>query len=85
MGKGPPQSPTCRVAVYLHVFIRTVSFGAPPCHNVSQVNVWQKPLKHCKVISLQLMKINEKKKKDNSLLKQVKIKIMENRKKKDIW
>ena len=27
------------------------------------VNVWQKPLKYCKVISLQLIKINEKKKK----------------------
>ena len=26
-------------------------------------NVWQKPLKYCKVISLQLIKINEKKKK----------------------
>ena len=26
------------------------------------VNVWQKPLKYCKVISLQLIKINEKKK-----------------------
>ena len=25
------------------------------------VNVWQKPLQYCKVISLQLMKINEKK------------------------
>ena len=25
------------------------------------VNVWQKPLKYCKVISLQLIKINEKK------------------------
>ena len=27
------------------------------------VNVWQKPLQYCKVISLQLMKINGKKKK----------------------
>ena len=26
------------------------------------VNVWQKPLQYCKVISLQLTKINEKKK-----------------------
>ena len=26
------------------------------------VNVWQKPLQHCKVISLQLIQINEKKK-----------------------
>ena len=25
------------------------------------VNVWQKPLQYCKLISLQLMKINEKK------------------------
>ena len=28
------------------------------------VNVWQKPLQYCKVITLQLIKINEKKKKD---------------------
>ena len=27
------------------------------------VNVWQKPLQYCKVISLQIIKINEKKKK----------------------
>ena len=26
-----------------------------------QVNIWQKPLQYCKVISLQLIKINEKK------------------------
>ena len=26
------------------------------------VNVWQKPLQYCKVISLQIIKINEKKK-----------------------
>ena len=36
------------------------------------VNVWQKPLQYCKVISLQLIKINEKKKttpkKSNCLL-----------------
>ena len=25
------------------------------------INVWQKPLKYCEVISLQLIKINEKK------------------------
>ena len=30
------------------------------------VNVWQKPLQYCKVISLQLIKINEKKK-DNTI------------------
>ena len=29
------------------------------------VNVWQKPLQYCKVISLQLIKINEKKKEIN--------------------
>ena len=29
-----------------------------------QVNVWQKPVQYCKVISLELIKINEKKKKD---------------------
>ena len=28
-----------------------------------QVNVWQKPLQYCEVISLQLIKINEKKRK----------------------
>ena len=27
------------------------------------VNVWQKPLQYCKVINLQLIKINEKKRK----------------------
>ena len=30
------------------------------------VNVWQKPLQYCKVISLQLIKINGKKKKEFS-------------------
>ena len=30
------------------------------------VNVWQKPLKYCKVISFQLIKINGKKKKIKS-------------------
>ena len=30
------------------------------------VNVWQKPLQCCKVISLQLIKINEKKKKESA-------------------
>ena len=29
------------------------------------VNVWQKPLQYCKVLSLQLIKINEKKKENN--------------------
>ena len=32
------------------------------------VNVWQKPLQYCKVISLQLIKINGKKKNDQFLL-----------------
>ena len=31
------------------------------------VNVWQKPLQYCKVISLQLIKINEKKKKKTGI------------------
>ena len=31
------------------------------------VNVWQKPLQYCKVISLQLIKINAKKKKKKEL------------------
>ena len=30
------------------------------------VNVWQKPLQYCKIISLQLIKINEKKRKCNT-------------------
>ena len=30
---------------------------------LTHVNVWQKPLQYCKVISLQLIKINEKNKK----------------------
>ena len=30
------------------------------------VNVWQKPLQYCKVISLQLIKINGKKKKNET-------------------
>ena len=33
------------------------------------VNVWQKPLQYCKVISLQLIKINEKKKKNSTFRK----------------
>ena len=33
------------------------------------VNVWQKPLQYCKVISLQLIKINEKKSKKKRKLK----------------
>ena len=33
------------------------------------VNVWQKPLQYCKVISLQLIKINEKKKKEKKIMK----------------
>ena len=32
------------------------------------VNVWQKPLQYCKVISLQLIKMNEKKKKEKVTL-----------------
>ena len=38
------------------------------------VNVWQKPLQYCKVISLQLIKINGKKKKLQDLLKKKEIK-----------
>ena len=33
------------------------------------VNVWQKPLQYCKVIRLQLIKINKKKKKKNPNIK----------------
>ena len=32
------------------------------------VNIWQKPLQYCKVISFQLIKINEKKKKNDFLV-----------------
>ena len=38
-------------------------------HGLIRVNVWQKPLQYCKVISLQLIKINEKKKKRNETYK----------------
>ena len=31
---------------------------------LNHVNVWQKPLQYCKAISVQLIKINEKKKKN---------------------
>ena len=31
------------------------------------VNVWQKPLQYCKVVSLQLIKINGKKNKDDAI------------------
>ena len=33
------------------------------------VNVWQKPLQYCKVISLQLIKINEKKNKTMNVVR----------------
>ena len=36
------------------------------------VNVWQKPLQYCKVVSLQLIKINEKKKKKKERKKEKK-------------
>ena len=32
------------------------------------VSVWQKPLQYCKVTNLQLIKINEKNKTDNSFI-----------------
>ena len=35
-------------------------WGTPVNPWLIQVNVWQKPLQYCKVISLQLIKINEK-------------------------
>ena len=38
---------------------------ADSCQWLIHVNVWQKPLQYCKVISLQLVKINGKKKKRN--------------------
>ena len=37
------------------------------------VNVWQKPLQYCKVISLQLIKINEKKKKSRYITLKTKV------------
>ena len=37
------------------------------------INVWQKPLQYCKVISLQLIKTNEKKKKTGCFLSREKI------------
>ena len=38
-------------------------WGIPVSPWLIHVNVWQKPLQYCKVISLQLIKINERKKK----------------------
>ena len=38
--------------------------------SLGHVNVWQKPLQYCKVISLQLIKINEKKNQTNQPNKQ---------------
>ena len=37
------------------------------CKSMADVNVWQKPLQYCKVISLQLIKINGKKKKNTGV------------------
>ena len=37
------------------------------------VNVWQKPLQYCKVISLQLIKINEKNKQKKQWIKKGKL------------
>ena len=39
--------------------------------NLQFVNVWQKPLQYCKVISLQLIKINEKQKEKNKTVNPV--------------
>ena len=35
---------------------------------LSHVNVWQKPLQYCKIISLQLIKINENKQKKTLII-----------------
>ena len=43
-------------------------WGAHANPRLNHVNVWQKSLQYCKVVSLQLIKINEKKKKESSLL-----------------
>ena len=42
---------------------RGMGWGAHVNPWLIHVNIWQKPLQYCKVISLQLIKINEKKKK----------------------
>ena len=47
------------------------------------VNVWQKPLQYCKVISLQLIKINEKKKEKEKWKRKKNICVM--KKKKTYW
>ena len=44
-------------------------WGTPVIPWLIHVSVWQKPLQHCKVISLQLMKINEKK--NNSAIRKL--------------
>ena len=36
-------------------------WGTPVNSWLIHVNIWQKPLQYCKVISVQLIKINEKK------------------------
>ena len=41
---------------------RTLGWGTHVNPWLIHVSVWQKPLPYCKVISLQLIKINEKKK-----------------------
>ena len=47
---------------------RGLGWGAHVDPWLIHVSVWQKPLQYCKVISLQLIKINEKRKKESSLM-----------------
>ena len=47
--------------VILNIILRNVLRHVNPW--LIHVNVWQKPLQYCKAISLQLIKINGKKKK----------------------
>ena len=53
----PPGKPLCKNIVHLG----REAGGGIGMGNICNVNVWQKPLQYCKVISLQLIKINEKK------------------------
>ena len=48
---------------FLFCFLKNIYSPSDPPWLI-HVNVWQKPLHYCKVISLQLIKINEKKKRN---------------------
>ena len=67
-----PQSPEvcsvhlCLFFCFAYRVIITIFLNVNPW--LIHVNVWQKPLQYCRVISLQLIKINQKKKKNHYAL-----------------